>query len=377
MSAPRVIFGITTGVGASSYFRGLFSYLREDGFDVTFLAQDEAGAREFAEGEGATFRAITAEREPSPATDLRTFVDLCRALRSRSYSVAVWGTPKVGLLGCLASRVTGTRSVYVVHGLRYQGAVGIGRKLLGLAEKLTIFLADEVIAVGSEIAECLVADKITRNRPTLLAAGSANGVLAPERVDREGSRNQLIVPLNNFVVGFVGRLTHDKGVLELLEAWKVFAQDKEDVILLVAGAREPDSFEGDLGRAVKTVEKVKWLGHVENPSTVYSAMDVLVLPSKREGLPAVVMEASAHAKPVIASNRPGVGEAVEDGVTGFVVSCETPHAMVEKLELLYSSDQLGKELGANGRRHIIEKYGRSKVHAAWSSFLKVASERAE
>lgn len=367
---PKVIFGITTGFGASSYFRGLFSRLRDDGFEVALLAQDEAGAREFAVGEGAEFLPICARREPSPVNDLQTLAQIYRILRGSKFDVAVWGTPKVGLLGCIASRATNIRSVYVIHGLRYQGAQGISRRVLQLLEKLTVTLADDVITVGAQIADCLVADRIVSSPPRMIWNGSANGVVAPGTVDEKGARQTLGINDDQFVVGFVGRVTGDKGIRELLEAWSLFASSKPNVELLVAGAREPDSFKGELASHIESAPKVVWLGHIDRPQLVYGAMDVLVLPSRREGLPAVVMEASAHGKPVIASDRPGVGEAVVDGVTGYVVDCRTTELLVDRLNCLYYDSALAKQLGANGKRHIVEKYDRAILHQKWSQYLK-------
>lgn len=374
MSAPRIAFGITTGVGAASYFRGLFSHLRSDGFMVTFLAQDEAGAREFAVGEGADFIPIVAERNPHLFKDVYTLAQLYRELKRGKFDIAVWGTPKVGLLGCIASRASRTRSVYVIHGLRYQGAEGVSRRVLQSLEKITIALANEVVAVGAEIAECVVSDRVAKTPPRLIWNGSANGVEAPDAVDREGAKQLLGVADAAFVVGFVGRVTGDKGILELLTAWRGFSRDKPDALLVVAGAREPDSYRGELASEIGSAQQVHWLGHYENPTDVYSAIDVLVLPSKREGLPAVVMEASAHGKPVITSNRPGVGEAVIDSVTGFVVDCGVSESLVARLNQLYGDGKLTERLGDNGRKHILRRYDRRVLHAKWSEFLKSAVE---
>ena len=172
------------------------------------------------------------------------------------------------------------------------------------------------------------------------------------------------------MAGFVGRVTADKGIQELLDSWARFIADKPNSVLVVAGLREPDSLAPPLSRIIAEARNVMWLGHIDNPSVLYSAIDVLVLPSRREGLPAVVLEASAHAVPVIASNRPGVGEAVRDGVTGFVVDCEHPEPLTRALNTLYADQALARKLGEAGRAHVADMYARTEVHQEWGRYLR-------
>ena len=366
---PRVLFGITTGVGAASYFRGLFQSLKGAEFEVVFVAQDEAGAGDFARSEGAQFEPIVAARRPHPLTDLGTLHQLGKILLRVKPDVAVWGTPKVGLLGCIASRLTGTTSVYVVHGLRYQGSTGLARRALMAFEYLTMRMANHVVSVGYEIGECLVEDGLLKNVPRVVNHGSANGIEPPRPVASGVARAELGLPQDSFLVGFVGRVTRDKGLMPLLRAWSRIENSKDELVLVVAGRREPDSFDPEFAELINSAKNVAWLGHVDDLVQVYSAIDCLVLPSFREGLPAVVLEAGAYGLPAVVSSCPGVSEAIVPGKTGLVVDVTRPEEISDRLLWLASNRMDAVLMGDNARDHVLRHYSRSDVHRWWSSFL--------
>src|SRR5699024_4138566 len=102
---PKILFGVTTGIVVRSFFDGLLASLREENWQVSLLTTTEAQARDFAREEGVDFYAIKTVRNPSPVADLKTLASLMTALRSIRPDIAVWGTPKIGLLGVIASRI--------------------------------------------------------------------------------------------------------------------------------------------------------------------------------------------------------------------------------------------------------------------------------
>src|SRR5581483_5756464 len=158
-------------------------------------------------------------------------------------------------------------------------------------------------------------------RVTVIGLGSSNGVDATrfeptperERAARE-LRASLDIPADAPVVGFVGRLTRDKGVAELMSAWHDVAGACPTAWLLVIGDEEgadpiPDSAREALATAPH-VAQVPWL---TDTAAAYLAMDVLVLPTYREGFPNVVLEAAAAGRPAVTTTATGAIDAVVPG----------------------------------------------------------------
>ena len=366
-----MVFGITTGIGASSYFGGLFSYLKSHDFEVNFIAKDEAGAREFAEGEGATFIPIDLKREPSPLSDIGGLLRMVQILRIVKPEICVWGTPKAGLLGVLASKILRVKSVYVVHGLRYAGCAGWRRSVYRAVEAISCRTADHVVTVGSEIGQQLVDDKVLRRVPQLVGNGSANGIEDAHPVPRVQALQELGLAPGTLVVGFVGRVTSDKGIPELLLAWRiVLAEFEGSVRLAVAGLREPDSYIAPLSKLIDSAEKVSWMGHLRDLRPLYSCLDVLVLPSKREGLPAVLLEAGVYQRASVVGTNPGVGEAVLNGLTGLKVDPSDIRSLADSILVLLRDEKLRTDMGIAAREHVLGTYSRNSVHQAWSDYLQ-------
>lgn len=362
---PTVVFGVTSGLSAPPFFEGLFAYLRVRGWEVSLIASREGNVETFTDSEGANFLPVETVRRPSPWSDLKTLAHVIRHLRDQRPHVAVWGTPKMGLLGVLASRLTNTPSVYVVHGLRYQGASGYRRRLLRTIEAIPIALASETFAVGYDIKECLEMDRVAKpGKVQVHANGSANGILPANQLSS-------IVGMDDAPISatFVGRLTKDKGLVVLLEAWKVVRRRDPNATLHLYGRRESDAWSGSLAALLDTTDGVLEHGFVEDTTPVYESAMMLLLPTRREGLPTVVLEAAAAGVPTIAANVPGAREPIDDDCTGLLIEPENSDALAEAVLRLGLNPSYRLQLGEAARRHVIDRYSRDTVHRSWGSTL--------
>lgn len=362
----KILFGVTTGIVVRSFFEGQFAMLRSAGWNVTLVTTDLGDARLVADREGATFVPVDAVRDPSPRHDLRTFRSLVQVLLRERPDLAVWGTPKFGLLGPIASRVTRVPSVYVLHGLRLQTATGAKKFMLTWFERVACRAADQVVAVSHDLRDEAIRLKLTsRSRIRVLGAGSANGVdFHPKRPE---ARRSMSLPTDGVLVAFVGRITQDKGIVELLRAWpQVHA--RTGATLALAGMREPDADRDPIRSLLTHTAGIKELGHLDDLGDLYSAMDLLVLPSYREGYPTVVLEAASYGAPAVVTNATGLRESVIDGKTGTVVEVGDVDALATALESLIADDhrrqQLGRAALANARR-----YDRKTVHENWLDYF--------
>lgn len=376
MAAPHpgrslVLYGMTSGVSARGFMAGQAGFLRERGWRVALACSDEGAVARFAQEEGIEFRPVDLARNPSPWHDLRGIASLWRVLRGERPEVTVWGSPKASLLGVLACRLQRVPSLYLIHGLRLEGATGLRRSVLRAAEALTCRLATVVVADGFELRALAEELRLApAGRIRVLAEGSANGV-GPHRAEAR-YRAELGIPEDAVVVTFAGRITRDKGIRELVEAWRVLAQRRPDAHLVIAGRVDgPDPAGPELEAALAALPRTHLVGHVDDLDRLWSDSDLCVLPSYREGLPLVVIEAAAAGVPAVVCDFTGGRETVRDGVTGRVVPRRDAAALAGALDELVGDGTLRRRLGEAARERALQAYDRTRL---WSDLELTLAE---
>jgi glycosyltransferase involved in cell wall biosynthesis len=183
----------------------------------------------------------------------------------------------------------------------------------------------------------------------LLGKGACNGINLHKFKPREKTDP-------NFIVGFVGRLSIDKGIIELITAWEKFAADHPHAELhLIGPFDERDPLPEPTTDKIKHLSSVKHVGLVEDTSLYYSEMDVFILPSYREGFPMVILEASASGIPVITTRKTGCVDAIMENNTGIYTEIQ-PEAIQRSLEYYYQNPAVRKQHGMNGIAFVKEYF---------------------
>jgi len=362
---PHIVIGITSAQ-TCLVLKGRLRALRESGFRVTLISSPGELLDEVGFTEGIATVALSMEREIAVFRDLVSLLRMWQLLRRLKPDVVEFSTPKAGLLGMLASRLTGVpRRVYFVRGLKLETATGIKRRILHAAERLSAACSHRVMcnseSLRYRVGELGVAPE---GKLKLLGAGSSVGVdlshFCPRGVN---VRDRMNIPKKAAVLGFVGRLTRDKGIPELLEAFEDIQRFKQDCYLLLVGwfDSSEDAVNEDLRRKIVSHPRVICTGFVEDVAPCYRAMDVLILPSMREGFPNVVLEASACGIPVITTLSTGAKDAVVPEVTGLLIPSGRPEAIVEASLRLLGDVELRRRMGSCGREWVMAQFSRKKV----------------
>ena len=170
-------------------------------------------------------------------------------------------------------------------------------------------------------------------------------------------------------VGFVGRLTHDKGIDALIEAVEALVDDGIAIQWLVVGDQsEPDS-QAYARRLSETRGLVALVGAQQDVRPYFAAMDIHVLPSLREGFPNVVLEASAMGKPTVTTDATGAVDSVIPGKTGVVVPMRDPVALALGISRLVADDSIRRRMGTEARDWVVAEFQPTDVV---SSLLGVA-----
>ena len=367
---PRVVHVVTSDL-AVALMRGQLQFLQQQGFDVTLISSPGKWLDAVGQTEHVRIIGVPMEREIAPMKD---FVSLCRLwwiMRALHPVISNVGTPKAGLLAGCAAWLTGVPyRFYTLRGLRFETASGPRRRLLVFAERMACRLAHRVICVSESLRDRAVASGLTtRQRTLVFGAGSSNGVDAsryvptPDVMRRAAElRCKWSIPPSAPIVGFVGRLTNDKGVPELVEGFSRLGRKFPDLRLLLLGG-----FESDDALSVKMRERLEahpriiLAGKVYDTPPYYALMDVLVLPSHREGFPNVVLEAYAAGKPVVAARATGIVDAVMDGETGLLFAIGDVAALVGCLERLLGNRVMASKLGAAGQELVKREFRQDMV----------------
>ncbi|MFH2204569.1 MAG: glycosyltransferase family 4 protein [Elusimicrobiota bacterium] len=168
-------------------------------------------------------------------------------------------------------------------------------------------------------------------------------------------REEMGVTSESLVIGAVGRLAKEKGLTYLIEAAKIMTSAKEARFLIVGEGGEEESLKAQV-RLLGLKDKVVFTGFRKDVRGVLGAIDILTLPSLREGFPMVVLEAMAASKPIIATNIAGVNESVVDGVNGKLVPPKNPKALADAISALLSDGDAAEMMGQAGRRIVSEKF---------------------
>jgi glycosyltransferase involved in cell wall biosynthesis len=372
----RILFAVTVPVTARTVLRGQLSFLHELGWDVHVVC---APGDPFADKEDR--RAAVRHELPfsrsllSPGGDLRAYLGFVRLLRETRPDVVVLGSPKASLLGVLAAASTRTPSLYVLHGLRLEGARGLPRLAMTLLERLTARLANRVLVVGHDLRRTMLRLRIADPaKVAVLGSGSANGVdldhFVPQSpADRAAAKASLGLP-DAYVVGFVGRLAADKGLDLLADAWsRVRAQLPTARLLVVGGNDLPDRRTTELVESLRALPGATLVGEVADTRRYYAAMDLLALPSRREGLPTVVLEAAACGLPSVVTDATGTREAVLHERTGIVTRMDDPADLADALVRLADADARSR-LGARARSRVVEEFERRDVWRRQARFYE-------
>ncbi len=241
---------------------------------------------------------------------------------------------------------------------------------------LMLRLADHVVTVSRDQRRLLLARGIDRQRLCLIPPAVAADRFADQAGAPHLVRTRLDLPTSAPLVTLVGRLTRQKGVDLLLLAARELRPEMPTVHYLVVGDGPERLALHRQARDLGVAEAVHFLGYQAQVAGILGASSVIVLPSRSEGLPVVLLESLALARPVVASAVGGIRDVVRDGVTGLLIPPDDPQALATGLRRLLADAELASRLGAAGQAYIEQHCSPKRAaHRLASVYRQVLSER--
>ncbi len=373
-SRTRLCVVVTVDITLLNLCRGRFEYLTENGFDVTAVCAPTPHA-ETIRKRGVRLFTFPLTRCITPWTDLRALIGLYRFFRRERFEIVEVSTPKAALLGSIAARLARVPCVvHLLRGLAYQGSTGLRLKLLKAAHRVPCTLAHHVISVSQQIRDQACGDGVcSPDRVTVLGAGSSNGVdlerfCPPDAGLRAKTRNELRFPDGAVVAGMCARLTGDKGVVELIAAFEELADSVPQLHLLLIGdydlADRPPQHVMD---SVRRHPRIRHVGWQEDTTRWMAVMDYFVMPTHREGLGTVLLEAAAMGLPVISTGAAGWWGPIEPGKDALCISAKSVPELRSAMHRLSTDAGLRERLGRAGRERVAEHFDCRVVWALQAS----------
>lgn len=292
---------------------------------------------------------IPIARKMAPLADLKCLFKLIFLFQKTQYDLLITVVPKAGLLGMLAGAFCKIPArLHIFQGEVWANLNGFKRHLFRHCDQITATLATHVLAVSESERRFLIIEKVVRgSKISVLGKGSIGGVdldrFSPNENARQEARKELGIPSDAMAMIFIGRLVADKGIHELIEAYKRNARMQSNFWLLLVGPDEEGELEKlDLGEFENRVKRV---AYTSEPEKYLAAADFLCLPSHREGFGVVIIEAAAMGLPAIASNIYGISDAVLDRVTGLLFEPQNVDDLQKSIYILLSDANLRVALG--------------------------------
>lgn len=320
-------------------------------------------------------------RQISIMQDLKCLWMLFLIFRKEKFDIIHYSTPKASFLAAIAGRLAGgSFLLYTLRGQGYMSVEGLKGYIAKFCEQIACRLAHRVIVISKSLKDEAVREKLlSENKAEVLGSGSSKGVNLDQfsrkhqvKSNAEIIRQKLNISKEDIAIGCAGRLTEEKGVHELVEAFSKLSQRFDHLHLILIGDQDHRiPLKDDILKKIAESRSIHQIDFTQEFPSYLAALDIFVLPSYREGFGNVIIEASAMQLPVIASDIPGCRDALIDGTTGILVKPKHVPSLREALARLIENPSERERLGNNGFNWIRENFDRRVV---WERLMNIYDE---
>ena len=288
---------------------------------------------------------------------------LIKLLKKKHYDIVHTHTTKAGILGRIAAYISGVPViVHGLHGSTFQAFdSGLLNWLLFLFERLTGRFTDAYISVSRVLSEKYIERGIGKkeNYHTVYSGMELDKFYGvKEKIDCGKKQRELGIDSEDFVIGNVARLEKRKGHKFLIDAFEKVIEERKGCPLKLLIIGEGDE-RGNLENYVRKLnlgEKVIFTGYREDVEELMALMDIFVLTSLREGLPRVLVQATAAGIPLVAFNVDGVPEIIKDNYNGFLIRTKDVEQLANRIVRYIDNKKLVLLHGQKGREFIKDKW---------------------
>lgn len=380
MPAPTKLVHVTTiPMTQWLFLRGQNQFMVDQGYEVHAVSSPGPFMPKLVGRDPVIPHEIPISRQITPIRDLISTVRLWRLFRQLRPEIVQLSTPKAALLGAIAAKAAFVPvRILQVRGLASESETGIRRTIYQRLEQLTDRLCNGCLVNAKSLLEYAREANILRTG-RVAGLGMSNGVdlqrfdpqqVQPADLSAWPDWNRLQQQEQGLVIGYVGRMTRDKGLEDLYQAWQHLRDDFPTAKLLLVGLWESENGVTEKVRAALTQDpRVLIAGVQDDVMPFMQHMDIFAFPSHgTEGFPNAPMEAAAMELPVIATRVIGCVDAVDDGVTGTLIDARNPEQLEAALRVYLEDTALRREHGTAGRTRIRRGFDPAELWAEFHQF---------
>ena len=370
----KVIRTSTIPISLNKLLKGQLKFLSKE-FEVIGLSSSGTDLDEVKNRERVKTITVEMQRGMSPFKDIVSLVKLYLVFKKEKPQIVHSITPKAGLLCMLAAKFAGVPiRMHMFTGLLFPTMKGFSQKFFIKMDQLLCWAATNIYPEGNGVKQDLINYNITSKPLKVLANGNVNGIdldfFSPKQISEDQKyqlRNELNFDPQDFVFVFVGRLVGDKGINELVDAFKSF--DNSNVKLLLVGPLElkQDPIKEATIKEITNNKNIISVGSKSDVRPYLAISDVLVFPSYREGFPNVVLQAGAMELPCIVTNISGCNEIIEEGKNGIIIPPKNKLAIANAMNFVIENKDKKEFFRKNARSMIESRYNQKLV---WNAILK-------
>ena len=368
----RVLKIVTVPITFETILTGQMRFLNENGYDVTMVSANSAGIGALTAREGCPHQVVNFRRQISIWYDFLALVETLKLIRQLRPDVVHTQTPKAGFIGMLAAWLLGVPvRLHTVGGLPLLEKTGLMRWFLIQIERITYALTTRVFVNSfglKQYIECHIGGFNTKL--FIIGNGSTNGVdvahfkrSAALESQARALRTQWNYAHADFVWIYVGRITRDKGIDELIAAFVALVARQSNAKLLVLGGfdAESDSISPLTKHAIINHQAIKHIDFQADVRPYLMAANAFVFPSYREGLPNALMEAACLEMPIVATNVMGCNEVITNNENGLLVPPKDAVLLADAMHRVQTGPLLRQQLSQQVRLSVCTRYERGPL----------------
>jgi len=362
--------------GAQRHVFDLATAMKAKGHEVMVALGGDGMLKQRLDAAGIfTFSISSMGRDISVSKDTGSFRAIYTILKNKKPDVIHLHSPKAAGLGSLAGRLLRTKLIVTtVHGWSFnEPRAWYARAVIAFFSWITLILSHTTILISDKDYKQALLFPWVKQKIALIPLGIAT----PTFVSVDGAKQHIAKLLNidttkRVMIAAIAELHRNKGLEYLVKAVKVVVERHPQVLCLIIGDGEDRAALTALIAALKLENHVYLPGFMGEAAEYLKAFNVFVLPSRKEGLPYVLLEAGSASLPVVATTVGGIPEIVEDMKSGILVQPKNSRELAHALTFMIEHPEERRKFGNALKERITTKFGLEKMLEAVEKLYLIA-----
>lgn len=288
--------------------------------------------------------------------DPRVIYKLSRLIKEEKIDIIHTHGYKSDILGLAAAKLAGIKAIATPHG--FENSKDIKLQLFIRLGCLVLRSFDRVAPLSEELQSDMIRIKVKPFKTILIKNGVDLGEI---ELERKRVSSPLLHSKSERAIGYVGQMISRKNVIDLIKTLDVLYKEHKDIRLILIGDGQKRIELENYAKTLESSSNIEFLGYRDDRLKLLKEIDLFCMTSSLEGIPRCMMEAMVMEIPVAAYNIPGVDKLIINEQTGLMADFGDIDSLKRCWERLLFNEDLARELGQNGREHVINNYSAKRM----------------